>query len=284
MGETVVANAMDASSMFWNPALLAQIPKKTVIGVSNTQYHADVRLNYLALSQQVGSFKFGANVLTMDSGEMDVTTEFQPFGTGESFKVFDFSFGLTVAQALTDLFSYGVTGRFVQENIASVSNSTIVFDAGIFYRIGNTGAQMAVAIRSFGFDSSSDGTIERTVVGDPGVVVENSFEQITAPTTFMLGLTYQLFRGSERNSLLLSGQLNNPNDNSESFNFGVEYVWNDMLALRGGYRVGVEEISAPSFGVGLTVPGLGPDIRFDYGFSQLERLGSVHRIGLDIQM
>ncbi len=284
MSETVVANATDASSMFWNPALLAQIQKKTVIGFSNTQYHADIRLNYFAASSQIGDFKIGASVLAMDSGEMDVTTEFQPFGTGESFRVADVSVGLTVAQALTDLFSYGVTGRVVQENIASVSASTIVFDAGIFYRIGNTGAQMAVAIRSFGFDSSSDGEIERVVIGDPGIVVENSFEQITAPTTFMLGLTYQLFRGSGENSLLLSGQLNNPNDNSESFNFGVEYVWSNLLALRGGYRIGVEEISAPSFGVGLTVPGLGPDIRFDYGFSQLERLGSVHRIGLDVQM
>jgi hypothetical protein len=161
----------------------------------------------------------------------------------------------------------------------------VVFDAGIFYRIGSTGAQMAVVIRSFGFDSSSDGSIDRVVVGEPSVVVEDAFEQITPPTTFMLGLSYDLFsdRGDGK-SLLLSGQLNNPNDNAESFNLGVEYVWNDLLALRAGYRMGVEEVNVPSFGVGLTVPGLEPDIRLDYGFNQLERLGSVHRLGIDVQL
>jgi hypothetical protein len=285
MGETVVSNAVDASSMFWNPALLAQASSKTIVGFSNTRYHADVALNYVAAAQQIGSFKVGASVHTMDSGDMEVTTEFQPFGTGESFKVFDISLGLTVAQALTDLFSYGVTARYVEENIASVSHSTLVFDAGVFYRIGNTGAQMAVAIRSFGLDSSSDGEIERVVVGDPGIKIEDSFEQITPPTTFMLGITYEPFQRSlAGNQLLFSGQLNNPNDNAESFNLGVEFVWNNTLSLRGGYRVGVEEADAPSVGVGIVVPGLGPDVRFDYGFNQLERLGSVHRIGLDVQL
>ena len=86
------------------------------------------------------------------------------------------------------------------------------------------------------------------------------------------------------NQLLFSGQLNNPNDNAESFNLGIEFVWNKMLYLRGGYRVGVEEADVPSLGVGVAIPGLSPDIRFDYGFNQLERLGSVHRVGLDVQL
>lgn len=285
MGQTVVTNAMDASAMYWNPALLSQIRAATVVGFSNTQYHADVRMNYVAASQRFGSFNFGANVHMLDSGEMDVTTEFQPFGTGETFTVYDISIGLTVAQTLTDLFSYGITGRYVEEGVASVKHSTIVFDAGIFYRIGNTGAQMAVAIRSFGFDSSADGSIERTVVGSPSVVIEDSFENITPPTTFLLGLSYDLFAArADGNSLLFTGQLNNPNDNAESFNLGLEYVWNALLSLRAGYRFGVEEINAPSFGVGLAVPGIGPQVRFDYGFNQLERLGAVHRVGVDVQL
>ena len=285
LSHTVTASAIDASSMFWNPALLAQTRGRTVIGFSNTQYHADVALNYVALAQQLGSFKIGASVQTMDSGEMDVTTEFQPFGTGETFKVFDISIGATVSQALTDLFSYGLTARYVEESVASVSHMTVVFDAGVFYRIGNTGAQMAVAIRSFGFDSSGDGEIERVVVGDPGVVIEDSFEKITPPTTFQLGMTYEVFHNrGDNNRLLLAAELNNPNDNAESFNFGVEYIFNNLLALRTGYRFGVEEIGLPSFGVGFTVPGLGPDLRIDYGFNQLDRLGSVHRVGLDIQL
>lgn len=285
MSQAVATNAMDASSLYWNPALVAQIPAKTVVGFSHTSYHADVKLNYAALARDVGSLTFGLSLHTMDSGEMDVTTEFQPFGTGETFKVIDMSVGLTVAQQLTDLFSYGVTARYVEEGVASVTHQTLVLDAGIFYRVGTTGTTMAVSIRGFGFDSSGDGQIERTVVSGDGVRIEDDFEAITPATTFLMGISYDVFHGAgDDRSLLFSVQLNNPNDNAESYNVGVEYVWNSMLALRTGYRLGVEELNAPSAGFGLMLPGVGPDVRFDYGFNQLERLGSVHRISLDVAL
>ncbi|HUF08526.1 MAG TPA: PorV/PorQ family protein [Rhodothermales bacterium] len=283
MGQAVATNAVDASALFWNPALIAQSRARTILGVSHTSYHADVKLNYLAAAQDIGGVTLGFSLQSMDSGEMPVTTEFQPFGTGETFKVIDLSLGLTVAQQLTDLFSYGVTARYVEEGIASVTHKTLVLDAGIFYRIGETGTKMAVSIRSFGFDSSSDGEIERTVVSETGVRIEDNFESMTPATTFLMGIAYDVFhRSGGDKSLLLSVQLNNPNDNAESYNIGVEYLWNRLLALRTGYRFGVEEAEVPSFGFGLLLPGIGPDVRFDYGFNQLERLGSVHRIGLDV--
>ena len=285
MAQAVATNAADASSLFWNPALAAQARGRTMFGVSHTSYHADVKLNYLALAQDVGSLTLGFSLQSMDSGEMSVTTEFQPLGTGETFKVVDLSLGLTVAQQLTDLFSYGITARYVEEGIASVTHETFVLDAGIFYRIGETGAQMAVSIRSFGFDSSTDGVIERTVVSDPGSRIEDNFEAITPATIFLMGIAYDVFhKSADDRSLLISAQLNNPNDNAESYNVGVEYIWNSLLAIRTGYRLGVEESNVPSFGVGLQLPGFGPQVRFDYGFNHLERLGSVHRIGLDVAL
>jgi len=283
MSQAVATNAMDASALFWNPALIAQAPARTIFGVSHTRYFADVQINYLAAAQDIAGMTVGVSLQTMDSGDMDVTTEFQPFGTGESFKVLDMSLGLTVAQQLTDLFSYGVTAKYVEEGIASVTFKTFVIDAGIYYRIGDTGANMGVSIRNFGFDSASDGEIERTVISNTGTLVEDAFEDITPATTFLMGLSYDVFhRSGGDNSLLLAVQLNNPNDNAESYNVGAEYTWNSLLALRTGYRFGVDELDMPSLGFGLILPGLGPDVRFDYGFNHLERLGSIHRISLDV--
>ena len=145
---------------------------------------------------------------------------------------------------------------------------------------------MAVAIRNFGLDGTPKGKIDRTVIGDGGIVTENEFESLTPPTTFLLGLTYHALQDNPQNDLLVSGQLNNPNDNAESFNIGVEYTWNQLLILRGGYRFGVEEYTLPSLGAGLMLPKLSGvvGIRFDYGFTKLERLGTVHRIGLNLSM
>jgi hypothetical protein len=282
MGQTVASNAFDVSALFWNPALAAQIGRGTTAGVGFTKYHADVDLGYVGVIQDLGSFTFGFAFQTMQSGEMNVTTEFQPFGTGETFQVVDWAAGLTVAQELTDLFSYGLTARFVQEKIAEISAQTLLMDAGIFYRVGQTGAQMAVVIRNFGFDSSVSGEIDRIVLDQTEPLLVDDFESFTPPTTFFLGLSYNAFQSDAAQDLTLSAQLSNPNDNAESFNLGLEYVWHRLFALRSGYQFGVEETNIPSFGLGLMLQDVGPDARFDYGFTSFERLGSVHRISLEV--
>ena len=124
MGETVAANAMDASALFWNPALAAQTDRPQV-GIGHTAYYADVALSYAAALYHLQSFGLtvGASLQALNSGEMDVTTEFEPFGTGETFRLVDLAAGLTVAQALTDLFSYGVTAKYVTERVADAATA-----------------------------------------------------------------------------------------------------------------------------------------------------------------
>ncbi len=282
MGETVASNAFDAASLFWNPALAAQV-EGTQVGMGHVAYHADVTIDYLSAVTRHGRFHFGLSLQALNSGQMDVTTEFQPFGTGETFRFMDLAAGLTVAQELTDLFSYGVTARYVQESVAGLDSRSVVFDLGAFYRIGTTGARMAVAIRNFGMDGRPKGALERAAV-DPGRIVESDFERFTPPTTFLLGVTYDVIRAGSGNFLQISGQLTNPNDNAENLNLGAEYGWRDTVMLRAGYRFGVEEIRTPSFGVGLLLPDFGPSVRFDYAFGRMDRLGAVHRAGLNIAL
>ncbi len=283
LGQTVVANAFDASALFWNPALAAHMTGLN-LGFNHTAYFAGINLEYAGLMYHLPGpgLTFGFSIQTLDSGEMDVTTEFEPFGTGESFRFRNLAAGLTLSQRLTDLFSYGVTAKYVRESVAGITAGTVVFDLGVFYRVGDTGAQMAVAIRNFGFDANPTGDITRTVIGPQTVVSENDFESITPPTTFLLGITYNVLHGDGLNDLYVSAQLNNPNDNIENWNVGLEYIWNHLLSLRGGYRFGIEEFTVPSLGVGLQIPYLGPSFNFDYGFSHLERLGTVHRVGLNL--
>ncbi|HMB91743.1 MAG TPA: PorV/PorQ family protein [Rhodothermales bacterium] len=285
LGETVVADAIDASALFWNPALAAQAEGMQV-GLSHTAYFADVSMEYAAITYPLNrlGLTLGGSLQVLNSGDMEVTTEFQPFGTGERFRYVDIAAGLTVSQTLTDLFSYGITAKYVRESVADINTNSMVFDLGVFYRIGTTGVQMAVAIRNFGVDGTPSGTISRTTI-DEGTVVEDDFESFTPPTTFLLGLTYNAFSQASQHDLIVSGQLTNPNDNAESFNIGAEYIWHNLLIVRGGYRFGVEEYTLPSAGVGLSLGDILPlAARFDYGFSQLERLGTVHRVGLNLSL
>jgi long-subunit fatty acid transport protein len=285
LGQTAVATAQDAAALFWNPALGAQLDGFH-ISLQQASYFVDVQMAGAAAlySFPRTSFSIGLSVQSLDSGSMDVTTEFQPFGTGQTFALRDLAVGITAAQRLTDLFSYGITAKYVREQVAGLTNSTYVFDLGIFYRVGSTGASMGVAVRNFGLDGSPSGTLERTVVGDDLVALETEFESTTAPTTFLMGITYELLRNSAEHTATVSAQLNNPADNAENWNMGVEYGWQETLWLRTGYRLGVDEATTPSFGFGIAIPGLKQAIRADYGFNRLERLGNVHRLGLNISL
>ncbi|NNE34742.1 MAG: PorV/PorQ family protein [Rhodothermales bacterium] len=285
MGESTVSNATDGSALFWNPALAAQ-SDQVQISVQHAEYYSDVALQYASIIYPLRrlNITLGASLVALNSGSMDVTTEFEPFGTGETFNFVDMVAGLTVSQALTDLFSYGVTAKYVRESVVDISTSTTLFDLGVFYRVGTSGAQMAVALKNFGPNARPSGSIERTVIADDPIRIESSFESVTPPTTFLLGFSYTLWNDSPDQSLLMSAQLNNPNDNAENWNLGLEYTWRNTLILRSGYRLGLEEHLLPSLGAGISTDQLGTTLRVDYGFSQLDRLGTVHRVGLNISL
>lgn len=286
LGGTAVATARDASALFWNPALASRAGD-TEVQAAHLAYHAGVSMSYVAGLRRVGPVTLGAHVQTLDSGEMLVTDEFSgPRGTGETFEYLGIAAGLTVSQALTDLFSYGVTAKVVRESSADVASTVGLLDLGVGYSVGQTGAEIGVSIRNFGLNGSADGDLERPT-DDGGTVTVSDFEELVPPTTFQLGVGYRALRNLDGHDLTVSGQLTNPNDNAEQLNVGAEYIWNEVLAVRTGYAFGVEEASTPTFGFGVMVPnvaGAGSRLRADYGFARLDRLGSTHRIGVGVRL
>lgn len=284
LGETVVADANDVSALIWNPALASSLPGIQA-GFHHTAYFVDVTLDFVGVTYRLPQgITLGASLQTMDSGQMKVTTEFEPDGTGETFRLIDMAAGLTWSQQLTDLFSYGVTTKYIQESVAGLKASTMVFDFGVHYRVGSTGARMAVSVRNFGFDGRPEGELSRPVIASDPVRIESDFEAMTPPTTFHLGFAYDALQSSAMNRLTVLAQLNNPNDNAEHWNTGLEYAWDEMFFLRAGYRFGIEETDAPSVGMGVKLPLSGHSLGVDYGFNRLERLGNVHRFGLNLSL
>jgi len=283
LGESVVATAFDISALYWNPALASHMPGIQA-GFHHTAYFVDVDIEFAGLNYKFpgSNISIGASLQTLNSGEMAVTTEFEPFGTGEKFRLIDVAAGLTFSQQLTDLFSYGITTKYIQESVAGISSSTVAFDMGIFYAVGSTGARMGVSVRNFGLDGTPSGELERTVIGANPTQVETDFEVLTPPTTFHMGFAYDMLKSSTNSSATVSAQLNNPNDNAENWNVGAEYGWKNTLFLRTGYRFGIEEITVPSFGLGIHAPVATATFKFDYAFNHLERLGTVHRLGMSV--
>lgn len=280
MGNSNMADAYDGSSLYWNPALAARLEGTTLMA-SHTGYFAGINLDYISYVQKVGTFSFGASVQYLGSGDIKETTEFQPFGTGRVFGTHHVAAGVSAAHQVTDLFSYGITVKYLLEKIEEIEYSTGAIDFGFSYLVGETGLRFAVGINNFGLDSSPNGTTTRE-----NLAGEQTIEPVTEsslPTRFHIGAAYDLIDNGE-NQLTFTAQITNPSDNAEKFNIGAEYGFMNQFFLRTGYEFGIEERKLPSLGAGVELPFANRVIKADYAFTLYERLGEIHRIAISFSL
>ena len=280
MGGSNMADAVDGSSLYLNPALTSLVTNNQIY-FGHTQYFADISMNYAGYIHRLNSVALGGSLMYLNSGEMNETTEFNPFGTGRTFRTIHMAAALTFSQQLSHLFNYGVSVKYLDERIEEIQSQTVVFDIGFFYRVGDTGLRFAIGLNNFGLDAAPTGETTRTTLEGP--LTETDFEDVSPPTMFMIGAAFDAYK-SENFDLLLTAQVTNPADNAERFSIGSELGFLDQFYFRLGYEFGVDEAVYPSAGIGLNVPFLNQNLGLDYGFSNRERLGNLHRFALKINL
>ncbi len=281
LGESFVALVDDASSLYWNPAGATQFSGNEVM-LSHMAYVADIRHEFAAGVYHLSpSMAVGLSLTALTTDRIAVTTEFEQDGTGRTFGFGDIAVGLTFSQRMTDQFSYGVTVRYAEEQAAELKQRAGLVDLGIAYKTGWRGSRFAVAITNFGGQINPTGNVTRQ--SQTGPVEVTGFQDFQAPTLFRIGFALDAWQRAEQR-LTVTTQLNHPNDNAENLAFGAEYNWNNILALRTGYRLNVDEVDAPSVGVGLNLPTVGRlSVGADYALTHLDRLGTIHQLGVRLR-
>lgn len=276
IGEAFAALANDVSALYWNPAGITQL-KKNNVHFSHIEYVAGVQHEFFGYVRKIGTFNaVGLSIVALHTDDMAVTTEVQPFGTGETFGFSDIMIGLSFAREFTDRFSTGVTVKYVRESLADVHMSGVLIDAGTLYKIGFRGARFAVSITNFGPEFETSGTL-RDFLGTLRKDVD--FESFPAPLLLRVGLAFDLIN-TENSRVVLAFQLDHPNDESENLNCGGEYWFNDRIALRAGYKK-VDEIGGLSLGFGLEIPIESMNLQLDYSFSEFGVLGNLNRFSFN---
>lgn len=281
MGGSMIAITDDVSALYWNPAGITHTDTQDLhIQLSQTLYFADVNMSFAGLVYRLNAQTFlGASLIYLTTGKMDVTTEFQPYGTGQYFNASDLALALTFSKVLTDNFSFGVTGKYIRESFAEVHADNAVVDFGFQYAVGVANTRFAVGVANFGFDTEPSGTI--TVPTLEGFDTIMDFEKVAVPAVFRIGVAWDPVN-TATNRFTLSGQLNHPTDNNETYNLGAEYAWHRTLFCRTGYEFGLDESGIPSFGFGVRFKRNFGMLQFDYGFEDKSRLGTIHRITFGI--
>ena len=279
LGGASVAINYDGYSLFNNPALITSTNAFSA-AASNLVVGAGVQQSFLSGVLPVKNSHFGLSINSLNSGAMEVRTEFQPNGTGELFYVSNNAIGLTYAKSLSDMFSMGLTIKYIYEQIAQYTNHTAAADLGFSYKTDFKDLRFAVMVQNFGGNSTLNGDF--LAVGFNRDSASIDLNPYTVPTVFKMGLSMVPYK-SEFHSVLVIAELNHPNDNAENFRIGAEYNYRDLLFARAGIKLSVEGQRLPSFGIGLRSRIGAHPLRIDYGVNPTNFFGMQHNFGLFFQ-
>ena len=307
MGEAYTAMADDASSVFWNPAGVANVESGDLFA-GYTKWPADINLYSVALAHQLNMPVVGEGALALsgtilNTGLMNRTTEYDVDGNySGTFPYEDYAFGLTLGKYLTDRFAFGSTVKLVHEKIADWDVNLWAVDIGTYYETGFKSIRIGMAIINFGpdarykVDEDNDGRIDEDPLDgvsqddDNGDGVIDGLDldgedvvqkAVPMPLTFRAGLAMDVLQ-NESSKATLVAELAHPPDNKERYLFGGEYWFQDVIAVRAGWKLNMDE-GGFTAGVGLKWPfSSSAKISFDYAYNDLGRLTNVHRVSTSL--
>jgi hypothetical protein len=274
----------DITSLYWNPAGIANLPGVNV-GASTMLWFGDVTENFIGVTLPVSDkYRAGFSLTLVDYGNLSEATIAQPANAG-TFNANDLSFGATIAGALTDRFSFGATAKYLQSSILDMSASGFAFDAGTEYLTDFYHMRIAMDIANLGPDRGFSGNSLDFIANNPNInAVRDSLagalttQTFSLPLIFRLGLATDVLQGTVENQKLnMDFDFSTHSDGPEQYNLGAEYVWNDMASLRAGYAFNEDELG---FGIGAGFHYKSEDFSgvIDYSFNTTKNLGGIHQI------
>ena len=292
LGGSDVALVSGTNAIYWNPAGLARSSFSTEALFSHSAYFANIGIDYGAVGvnfQDVGTF--AASFKSIAFGNIPVTTEDNPDGTGQTYSPTFVIAGLTYSKALSSRISVGANFNLVSETIMSTSATGLAVDAGVQYDgliipelklgivIKNLGPNMTYA----GSNLLRQGTTVGDIRGTNWYSVDAaSFE---LPSQMEVALAYQKKLGT-MNTISVCGDFENNNYSSDLYKFGLEYSYNNMIFLRGGYNYAPNatkdqtgqssQIFDYTLGAGINYNLGAFNLTFDYAYEHVQLLSAIN--------
>ena len=289
-----------------NPAGLGRIYGNTEVLIGHSRYleGADINMNAFGIAQKVGeNGTFGLSLMSLDMGDIEVTTEDQPEGTGALFSPNFFHLGISYAHIFENKISVGITFRAISESISDVSAFGFALDAGVQYVTGpqdnfkfgislrNIGSRMSFGGQGLSFPTQNpDGTLSFDIT------VNQRAAQFELPSMLNLGMSYDI-NVDKDNRFTVLGNFTANSFARDQLGGGLEYSLKDMFMLRAGYKIEVglsaerefeqSVYSGLSAGATIEVPTKkGGDSRFgiDYAYRTTSPFNGTHNISVRISL
>ncbi|MFA6316563.1 MAG: PorV/PorQ family protein [Elusimicrobiota bacterium] len=266
LGEAYSAAADDATALYWNPAAITRIPKRSVT-VMHAEYVAESYFDYAAAVQNLGNWgSVGVGAQYFSAGAIPQTDaagvsmgDFRPYGMAATFGYANTFHDIDLMEDFNGV-SIGASAKLVRSAIVD-HDSTVAFDVGLLTPEYFERLRAALTVTNLG----------------RGLRFDQEYAPL--PLTFRLGTAWKLLPG-----WMAACDVVFPRHNRIYPNVGTEYSWaaNPGLTLSGragynGVAVGdIQGFSSLALGAGAAFHG----VSVDYGFLPLGGLGQAHRVSL----
>jgi outer membrane protein OmpA-like peptidoglycan-associated protein len=267
MGEAYVAISDDVSAVNWNPSGLAQL-KYPEVTAMHVFWFEDIFFDHIAWALPLPVGVAGVSLVYLNGGSL---LRSDPGDTPDdpdrgSFSAADIGFTGGYGFAFNESMFLGANIVLFSETIDSQSSLGWAMDLGFMYKLPWEGLTLGAVLQNLG----------------PATRVAEEYFRL--PINFKVGLSYYL-----RSDILLSLDYNQLLEQEGEIALGVEYRFEEIIAIRAGYSYqgkidnadlysgfGTNAVSGISAGMGVYYE----NFRLDYAFVPYGFLGSAHRIAL----
>lgn len=242
------------------------------------------------LSATLTSFRFG---------EIPITTVESPDGTGATFTPSNNIVSVAYSRVFSNAIYGGAVLKVITESIGSAKATGVAIDAGIQYLAGARDQfRFGVTLQNVGPTMKYNGNgLSKRVMSVDGtsqimIIPVNEFEM---PSLLRVGASYD-FELTEEHHLLAAGTFTSNSFTKDQFGLGLEYGFNNLLFVRGGYLYEENVFSSTerttaftglSAGASLKVTlnkEKGNTVNIDYSYRHTNPFNGVHSIGIRISI
>ncbi|MBE0646792.1 MAG: PorV/PorQ family protein [Bacteroidales bacterium] len=276
-----------------------------IFSYTNWLQGSGINIYSFGLSQKLGENKgvLTAAVMSMNFGEIEITTTNSPEGGVGTFKPAYMNINIGYAKAFSNSIYGGINFKIISESISDASALGIAIDAGVQYVTGERDQiKFGVALKNVGTPMrfSGDGLSFRGIIPGHGndndlFTVSQRAEKFELPATLRIGASYDFLIG-EMNRITLAGNFNSNSFTKDQFILGLEYALKYYLSLRAAYtyQQGIFETNVADRGTVFTGISAGftvsvpfnkekeTGIGIDYSYRSTNPFGGVHNVGITL--
>ncbi|MGD1006978.1 MAG: PorV/PorQ family protein [Ignavibacteriaceae bacterium] len=257
MGDVGAETSNDVSAFFYNPARLADNDDNEIMLMHNSWIQGTTS-EILGVKTSVWDvpLAFGVDVTSIDDIQVRTAATDNPIAT---FNANYFAGSVSTGFNIYDNIAFGATIKYLYEGLYSDEATGWGFDFGLNYKTPVEGLSAAMVLRNLG--SMNDLKNESTKL----------------PTEFRIGPAYQI-NLFEKFAVTAAAEFQKytPDKDDSHINYGAEILYDNLIALRGGYQSDYESKGFTA-GFGLIWGGFG----LDYAYQPFnDGLGDANIISL----